>query len=160
MKSAAVVGGGVALFAIADVFASFLSWHGAPTDTNWEPSFWKYEVLRLSDWLVFALIAAALSFAAAYVFSRYPRSLKQRLPPATTMVAVLFCISAFGAEYAASIRFWQRISENDAEALWFSERLYVREHLEAWFVAVALISALGICWRWRRTLKARLAAGC
>jgi hypothetical protein len=150
MKSAVVVGSGVALFAIADVFASFLSWRGAPTDTTWQPSFWNYEVLRLLDWLVLALIAAVLSFAAAYVFSRYPRSFQQHFPAATVIAAVLFCVSAFGAEYATSVRFWRRVPHDDAVALWVSEGLYVHDHLESWLLAVAVILPALLFWQWRR----------
>lgn len=139
MKSAIVLGVGVVLFAIVDVFASLLSWHGAPTDTTWKPDFFVYEASRLSCWLILAFIAAVFSFAASYMLSRYPHSLQDHFPGATMIATVLFCILTLGTEYATSIRFWRSVPQNDAVALGFSERAYAREHLEAWSLVITVV---------------------
>jgi hypothetical protein len=66
---------------------------------------------------------------------------------------VLFCIWAFGTEYSTSIRFWQGVPHDEAVQLWISERLYVREHLESWLLAIAAILPASLYWQWRRTRR-------
>lgn len=158
MKSALMaLGIGITLFAIAEVLASFLSWRGAPTDTTWEPSFWKYEAWRLSYWLPLSIVAAAFSFAATFTFSRYPADIQRYFPSGAVTAAGLFCISEFGAEYTTSVRFWDSLPKNEATLLWISERLYIREHCESWFISTALL-LLAWLW-WHRQSGRRTTAG-
>jgi hypothetical protein len=97
---------------LAELFASFAVWHGQPTDTAWEPSFWMYELRRMQYWL--PLIAAALACSLAIPNLSFRSAVGPKIAAGSFF---LFCLFA---DYGASLLFRRSLSRGEAGLLGWS----------------------------------------
>lgn len=131
------------LFLVAvELMASFVVWHGTPTDWKGEPPhFWYFEIWRLRYWCGFGLV-----FASAWVIGWFGL----RRFSATVIPALLGVLCAFATEVATSVYFWSSLSWNQASYLgWPDFQQYFKEHLISW-VVVLVILGLSVWHLWNR----------
>lgn len=140
---------GVVFLFVAEVLASMLVWSGSPTDSNWEPSFWSFEISRLLYWATFASIAVTAALLVSHGIARLKWGKGGR---GKTGLALAFCgLLALATEYLTSVYYWRSLPSSIASYVGWSYRpRYISDHLWSWAFSLAFLLFGWFIWRRRR----------